>query len=129
MEQSDRSFKVIVDDSKISLLGNPNEQILVEKLNSLLRFGSATTRFKDIFDMYYLSQHVRRTAVKKLIKGYIFDDAKMRENGVPDILRRLGRIFGNRKFLRNLARPANAWLDVPAEEATADIVAFISSLG
>ena len=94
-----------------------------------LRFGSATTRFKDIFDMYYLSRHVRRTAAKKLIKAYIFDDTKMRENGVPDILRRLGRIFGNRKFMRNLATPANAWLDVPAEEATADIVAFVSSLG
>ena len=129
VEQSDRSFKVIVDDSKVSLLVNPNEQILVEKLKSLLRFGSATTRFKDIFDIYYLSRRVRRTALKKLIKAYIFDDVNMRENSVPDILRRLGRIFGNKAFMRSLANPTSAWLDVPAEEATADIVAFISSLG
>ena len=129
VEQSDRSFKVVVDDSKVSLLVNPNEQILVEKLKSLLRFGSATTRFKDIFDIYYLSRRVRRTALKKLIKAYIFDDVKMRENGVPDILRRLGRIFGNKAFMRSLSNPTSAWLDVPAEEATADIVAFISSLG
>ena len=67
--------------------------------------------------------------MKKLIKAYIFDDAKMRENGVPDILRRLGHIFGNKAFMRSLANPTSAWLDVPAEEATADIVAFISSLG
>lgn len=129
VEQSDRSFKIIVDDSKVSLLVNPNEQILVEKLKSLLRFGSATTRFKDIFDIYYLSRRVRRTAVKRLIKAYIFDDAMMRENDVPDILRRLGRIFGNKAFMRSLANPTSAWLDVSAAEATADIVAFMSSLG
>ena len=129
VEQLERAFKVVVDDSRVSLLVNPNEQILVEKLKSLLRFGSATTRFKDIFDIYYLSRHVRRSDVKKLIKAYIFDDAKMRENCMPDILRSIGRIFGNKKFMRNLARPVNAWLDVPAEEATADINAFISSLG
>ena len=98
VEQSDRAFKVIVDDGKVSLLVNPNEQILVEKLKSLLRFGSATTRFKDIFDIYYLLRRVRRTAVKKLMKAYIFDDDKMRENGVPDLLRRLGRIFGRNHF-------------------------------
>lgn len=129
VEQTERIFKVVVDDNRFSLLVNPNEQILVEKLKSLLRFGSATTRFKDIFDIYYLSQRVRRAAVKKLMKVYIFDDAMMRENGVPDILNRLGRIFGNKAFMRSLARPVNAWLDVPAEKATADITTFISSLG
>ena len=59
---------------------------------------------------------------------YIFDDAGMRENAIPDIAARLGRIFGNKTFMRALSRPANAWLDVSAEEAAADIVAFISSL-
>ena len=52
--QTVRVFKVVVDDSEVPLLVNPNEQIFVEKLKSLLRFGSASTRFKDIFDMYYL---------------------------------------------------------------------------
>lgn len=128
VEQSDRSFKIVVDDSAVSLLVNPNEQIFVEKLKSLLRFGSASTRFKDIFDMYYLSSRTRRDVIGKLLKDYIFDDDKMRENTTPDIAARLGRIFRNKTFLRSLSKPVNAWLDVPAEEATAGIIAFISSM-
>jgi predicted nucleotidyltransferase component of viral defense system len=126
--QTVRVFKVVVDDSEVPLLVNPNEQIFVEKLKSLLRFGSASTRFKDIFDMYYLSRRTKRAAVRKLLKEYIFDDAKMKENTVVDIKARLDRIFGNKMFMRNLSRPVNAWLDVPPEEAAASITAFISSL-
>ena len=126
--QTVRVFKVVVDDSEVPLLVNPNEQIFVEKLKSLLRFGSASTRFKDIFDMYYLSRRTKRAAVRKLLKEYIFDDVKMRENAISDIKARLDRIFGNKMFMRNLSRPVNAWLDVPPEEAAASITAFISSL-
>lgn len=128
VEQTDRAFKVVTDDNEFSLLVNPNEQIFVEKLKSLLRFGSASTRFKDIFDMYYLSGRVKPDAVRKLLRAYIFDDAGMRENAISDIVDRLGRVFGNKTFMRALSRPANAWLDVPADKATATIVAFISSL-
>lgn len=128
VEQTDRAFKVVTDDNEFSLLVNPNEQIFVEKLKSLLRFGSASTRFKDIFDMYYLSGLVKPDAVRKLLRAYIFDDAGMRENAISDIVARLGRVFGNKTFMRALSRPANAWLDVPADKATATIVAFISSL-
>lgn len=128
VEQTDRAFKVVTDDNEFSLLVNPNEQIFVEKLKSLLRFGSASTRFKDIFDMYYLSGRVKPDAVRKLLRAYIFDDAGMRENAISDIVARLGRVFGNQTFMRALSRPANAWLDVPADKATATIVAFISSL-
>jgi predicted nucleotidyltransferase component of viral defense system len=128
VEQTDRTFKVVIDNDEFSLLANPNEQIFVEKLKSLLRFGSASTRFKDIFDMYYLSTRVNHDAVRKLLQGYIFDDAGMRENAISDIVARLGRVFGNKTFMRALSKPANAWLDVPAGKATATIVAFISSL-
>jgi len=126
--QTLRAFKVVMDDSEVSLLVNPNEQIFVEKLKSLLRFGSASTRFKDVFDMYYLSSRTKRTAVRKLLYEYIFDDDGMREKAMADIKARLDRIFGNKAFMRSLSKPANAWLDVPPAEAAESIVAFISSL-
>lgn len=128
VKQANILFGIVTDDKAISLLANPGEQIFTEKLKSLLRFGSASTRFKDIFDMYYLSRHARRSAVRKLLKTYIFDDSRMRENSIYDIVDRLGRVFGNKTFMRNLSRPVNAWLDVAPEEASSDIVAFISSL-
>ena len=36
------------------LIINSKKQIICEKLKSLLRFGIRTTRYKDIFDIYYL---------------------------------------------------------------------------
>ena len=128
IEQSDRSFKVVVDDGEVTLLVNPNEQIFVEKLKSLLRFGSASTRFKDIFDMYYLSGRTNRAAVGKLVRECILDDAGMRETSISGIKERLGRVFGNKTFMRSLSKPVNAWLDVPAEEVATAIISFISSL-
>lgn len=129
VKQSDLSFKVVTNDTAISLLANTSEQIFVEKLKSLLRFGSASTRFKDIFDMYYLSHHARQLVVRKLLKTYVLDDTRMQENSISDIVGRLGRVFDNKTFMRNLSRPINAWLDVAPEVVTSDIVAFISSLG
>ncbi len=128
VEQADRPFRVVVGDGEVSLLANPNEQIFVEKLKSLLRFGSASTRFKDVFDLYYLARRTNRDAVRKMLKEYVFDDGGMRENATADVVGRLGRIFGNSAFMRNLSKPTNAWLDVPAAEAASAILAFISSL-
>lgn len=128
VKQANVSFRIVIDEKSISLLANSGEQIFVEKLKSLLRFGSASTRFKDIFDIYYLSSRVRMSVVRKLLKAYIFDDNGMRENSIYDIVNRLGRVFGNKTFMRNLSRPVNVWLDVKPEEASSDIVAFISSL-
>lgn len=128
VRQTDRAFRIVMDDSEAVLLVNTNEQIFVEKLKSLLRFGSASTRFKDIFDMYYLSGRVKREGVRELLKVYIFDDAEMRENDMPTIVARLGRVLGNKTFIHNLSRPVNAWLDVPTGEVAAGIIAFVSSL-
>ena len=128
IEQSDRTFRVVVDDGEVSLLANPNEQIFVEKLKSLLRFGSASTRFKDVFDLYYLAERTERDVVRKMLKESILDDVRMRENAIADVVARLSRVFGNRAFMRSLSKPANAWLDLSAEEVASAILAFISSL-
>ena len=49
-EQLEFGFRVVTRDGTVQLLVNNKEQIFVEKLKSLLRFGSASTRFKDVFD-------------------------------------------------------------------------------
>ena len=63
-----------------------------------------------------------------MLKETVLNDDVMRENTIADVVARLGRVFGNRAFMRNLSKPTNAWLDVPAEEAASSILAFISSL-
>ena len=112
----------------MQLLVNNKEQILVEKLKSLLRFGSASTRFKDVFDMYYLSRRVRKTVLRAYLKLYIYDDPKMRENDILGVVGRLRRVFANRRFMKQLADPVYAWIDDPPEDVTARLVNFLSGI-
>lgn len=55
IDQEEFCFDIAYDDEGASLLINSNEQMFVEKLRSLLRFGALSSRYKDIFDMYFLS--------------------------------------------------------------------------
>lgn len=60
IEQEEYCFDVDFDDEGANLLINPTEQMIIEKLRSLLKFGPISTRYKDIFDIYYLSNYVQR---------------------------------------------------------------------
>lgn len=54
LEQEEYCFDIAYDDEGASLLINSDEQMLAEKLCSLLKFGPFSTRYKDVYDMYYL---------------------------------------------------------------------------
>lgn len=128
VQQANFDFKIVTDTSSVSLQINPKEQIFAEKLKSLLRIGPVSTRFKDVYDMYYLHTRVRKTALRNLLQRYIFGDPKLRETDMAGIYSRLTRIFKDKRFFKGLKDPTFAWLDVPAEEATAKILDFINSL-
>ncbi len=79
-------FDVCMDDDEgASLLINSCEQIFVEKLRSLLRFGPLSTRYKDIFDFGYLKDHVNIEKLSEYIKFYIIDEPSMREKDMDSV--------------------------------------------
>jgi hypothetical protein len=45
------------------------------------------------------------------------------------IVTRITRVFSNKKFINNLSKPVNAWLEVSPEVVTEAIISFLSSLG
>ena len=53
IEQEEYCFDFAYDDEGASLLINSNEQMLSEKLWSLLKFGTFSTRFKDIYELCF----------------------------------------------------------------------------
>ena len=53
IEQEEYCFDITYDDEGASLLINSNEQMLSEKLRSLLKFGRFSTRFKDIYELCF----------------------------------------------------------------------------
>ena len=121
-------FEVVSRKSQVRLFVNSREQIFVEKLKSLLLLGPISNRYRDVYDMYYLSGDIRKRVLKQYIQQYIFDDAKMFENDFDAIIVRLKKVFSNKLYVKRLAQPKNAWLDVPATEVINGLLEFIRSL-
>ena len=109
---------------------NSKEQIICEKLKSLLRFGIRTTRYKDIFDIYYLINNtdINKGFLLKILKLLIIDDETMREKSIIDIKTNLEVILNNSIFKRNLATARNNWLEIPANDVIKNILDYLLSL-
>ncbi|MER1993590.1 MAG: nucleotidyl transferase AbiEii/AbiGii toxin family protein [Eubacteriales bacterium] len=129
IEQDEYCFDVCMDDEGVSLLINSREQIFTEKLRSLLKFGPLSTRYKDIFDMCYLSSQVQRDRLMRYLDTYIFEDPGMLERSISDIRNRVQRTFGNRAYRQRLERSGSAnWMGITPAEAMKTIEDFLGSI-
>ena len=82
IEQQEYCFDVGFDDEGANVLANSNGQMFAEKLRSLLKFGEYSTRYRDIFDLYYLKDNMNSEELIKSLKVLIIDDPGMRENSM-----------------------------------------------
>lgn len=108
-----RCFNLETINESATLVINSKEQIVCEKLKSLLRFSIRTTRYKDIFDIYYL---INKTDIKKddllnTMNTLIIKDATMRENNIEDIIKNLNTTLYNNIFKQSLSNARNNWHD------------------
>ena len=130
IEQDDYTFDLDALGESVSLLINSKEQIFTEKLKSLLKLGARSTRYKDIFDFYYLINNCNLNKVKliKSLSIYIYNDANMRENNTQDIYKRLYKILNSRIYKNNLNDPKVNWLDINIEDAIQSVLNYIYEL-
>ena len=130
LEQEEYYFDLSLINKQINLLINSKEQIFVEKLKSLLKLGFVSTRYKDIFDFYYLV-NISKLNKKKLLKNIeilIFNDDKMRENNIEDILNRLSKTLKSSRYINHLNDPVVNWFDIPIEDAINSLLKYIEEL-
>lgn len=130
LEQDDYYFNLDALGEGISLLINSPEQIFTEKLKSLLKLGFRSTRYKDLFDFYYLID-TNKLNENKLLKAFeiiIFDDEAMREETIGDIISRLESIFNSKIYKSNLSNPKVNWLDISIDDAIIKVLDYICEL-
>lgn len=91
IEQDNYCFDLDIFKESVSLLINSKEQIFAEKLKSLLKFGITSTRYKDVFDFYYLinSEKLDKNKLLKYIDILIFKDSLMKENDFESLTTRI----------------------------------------
>ena len=130
IEQEEYYFDFNIIDEGVSLLINSKEQIIVEKLKSLLKFGITSTRFKDIFDFYYLitNENLDKDKQIKYLDILIFQDENLRENTLADINERLTNILNNRRFQSRIKTANNNWTDIPIKVVIDNILRYFNRL-
>ena len=129
VEQDEYAFDVGFQEDAISLLINSPAQMITEKLKSMVRFGVRNTRYKDVYDICYLSERVKMEQLKDCIQKYIFDDATLRNvSDMKAIVTRIERIFTNPDYLREFHKSNKNWLDISDDEALERDLAFIKSI-
>lgn len=126
--QEEFCFDVGMDEEGVCLLINSKEQMLTEKLRSILKFGSFSTRYKDVFDIFYLSNLIDPIKLKHCFKYYIYDDGGMKENNIDDIIRRVERTFKDKAYLSNLKKSKKNWLNQDVSTVMSKILEFLNNL-
>lgn len=130
VKQDEYCFNLEAIDESVTLIINSKEQIICEKLKSLLRFGIRTTRYKDVFDIYYLinNTNINKSELLNIIDILIIKDITMRENNIQDIIKNLNITLNNNIFKKNLKDARNNWLGISANEVVDNIINYFMSI-
>ena len=130
IDQEEYCFNLETIKQSVNLLINSKEQIFTEKLKSLLKIGPRSTRYKDIFDFYYLTNMTKLDKKKLLncINILIINDSTMREKTVQDICDRLNKILFSENYKNNLTGPKVNWLDMPINEAIENVLEYLRNI-
>lgn len=126
LEQKELWFDTALCEAGVALMANSKEQMCAEKLCSLIRIGAASTRFKDVFDVYYLLCRVGVDAIAfdRAMRIMVYEAADMREDGRAAVHACLARVFGDKRFVRGLCRAHNNWLGANVAKVTSGILRY-----
>ena len=126
IEQEEYCFDIAFDNEGASLLINTREQMFAEKLRSLLKFGTFSTRYKDVYDMYYQCGKMDEQKLISCLHIFIFDDSGMRENDMSAILRRLNFVFRDKIYRGRVDKSDKRWLDADIDEVFSGIMEYLN---
>ena len=128
IKQVDFAFFLADGADCANLLANPNEQIFAEKLLSLLRHRRLSRRPKDVFDLYYLCDHVDAAKLHACLDSLIYSNRRIGPVNMAGTVEVLKDVFASVQFMRRLESARANWLQIEPAEATARIIRFLESL-
>jgi len=130
LDQDEYYFNFNIIGKSAKLLINSKEQIFAEKLKSLLKLGVRSTRYKDVFDFYYLIMecNMNKDKLYLCINNIIYNDENMKENNISSIYNRLYLTLNSDGFKIKLNDPKVNWLDIPIDEAIDVVLNYVKEL-
>ena len=129
IEQEKILFNVESSNKTISIKVNPAEQMFAEKLLSLSRLGVISTRYKDIYDLYYLIKECKIDPDKTSnILKLFFEKSKRKPNNLIELQNSIEATLNNERFSNDASKSPSNWIDVEYSEAKKAILTFLGQL-
>ena len=129
IEQDKLVFQFDSADNGISMFVNPPEQLFCEKLLSLARLGAVSSRYKDLYDMYYLIKENALKANKvSEILNLFFENSKRKPNNIAELQNIIDLTLSNSIFAKEASKPQSKWLDVDYADVQNTIRNFVEKL-
>ncbi|MEG0963607.1 MAG: nucleotidyl transferase AbiEii/AbiGii toxin family protein [Lachnospiraceae bacterium] len=128
IEQEEYCFDICYNEESASVLINSKSQMITEKLKSMIRFGTRSTRYKDVFDICYLSDLVDRNQLQQCIQKYILSDVTLGVTTVDEVKKRAERLFTNSAYKKKVEQSRKNWLDMSVEEVIKKDLEFIQEI-
>ena len=96
----------------------------------MLKLGFRSTRYKDLFDFYYLinMSGIDKEKLLNCLDILIFKDENMREKNINDILSRLNQILSSQWYYNMLNVSKVNWLNLPINEVITNVLEYFNSL-
>ncbi len=94
-----------------------------------MKLGFRSTRYKDLFDFYYLI-NIAGIDKKKLDNCFnilIFNNANMKENNITDIVMRINEILSSERYFNMLNDPKVNWLNIPVNDVIGNVIEYFNS--
>jgi hypothetical protein len=130
VKQDNFYFDVSGHEESICLLANSKEQIFGEKLVSLLKWGVASSRFKDIHDFYYLGHRddFDKAKLDTYLDKWVYSSelSRLSMKCEADIRRFLQDTLQDDIFRRNFATSRDRWLDFDDEVVIDWLIGFFT---
>lgn len=115
-------------DGNIEFLVNPKEQIFIEKLIPILKFGPLSTRYRDIFDLYWLitEGNLDKDKILNYMKILIFDnDIDIHET--QELYNTVNLVLSEPMFISNLSNNYN-WTNANIDTILETIKDYLQNL-
>lgn len=129
IEQKQLAFIFDNNNEGVFISVNPPEQICSEKLLSLARLGVLSTRYKDIYDIYFLisNNFADFKDVSRIIKIYV-DNSEKKPNTISEFIDSIKETLKNKFFAEEVKKPAIKWIDVDYDTIEKVIINFVDKL-
>ena len=82
------------------------------------------TRYKDVFDIYFLKDTADTEKLKRCFKQYIYDDDSLSVNNMS----RLEMVFHNKAYIREINRSKKNWIGIEINKVLEGDLLYFKSL-